>query len=64
MIWKDLFFFFFLTMPFIKFRAIDKFEGFDQKSYLLGYYFEMQATEQENWVFCMGGKMKWKPNNS
>lgn len=51
-------------MPFIKFRAIDKFEGFDQKSYLLGYYFEIQATEQENWVFCMGGKMKWKPNNS
>lgn len=34
-------------MSFMKFRAIDKFEGFDPEHFLLGYYFEIEVAEQE-----------------
>jgi len=34
-------------MSFIKFRAIDKYEGFDPEHFISGYYFEIQVAEQE-----------------
>lgn len=40
-------FFFFFLMTFIKFRVIDKFEGFDPEHFLVGYNFEIQVAKQE-----------------
>lgn len=31
----------------MKFRAIEKFEGFHPEHFLLGYYFEIQFAKQE-----------------
>lgn len=34
-------------MSFIKFRTIDKVEGFDPEHFLLGYYFEIQVVKKQ-----------------
>lgn len=43
----------------MKFRAIEKFEGFDPEHFVLGYYLEIQFAKQERQKSILH---KWKKN--
>lgn len=49
----------------MKFRAIEKFEGFDPDHFLLSYYFEIQFAKQEKQKSILHRRRKkTKPNNA